>query len=99
MKVRNMTNSKGKPVVNQFIIEDTKINKDNEITTSVYFQSYGSIIVEKNYFLDRTITKLSKNYWDYSTTTSKYRNLFLGETTKEIKEKIASGEYILTNLN
>ena len=35
----------------------------------------------------------------YSKTTSKYRNMFLGETTKETQKKINSGEYILTNLN
>ena len=32
--------------------------------------------------------------WDYSQTTSKYRNMFLGETTKETQAKLNSGEYI-----
>ena len=31
--------------------------------------------------------------------TSKYRNIFLGETTKETLKKIKSGEYKLVNLN
>ena len=42
---------------------------------------------------------LDRNYWDYSVTTSKYRNLFLGETKRETEKKIKSGEYILTDLN
>ena len=44
-------------------------------------------------------TKLDTNYWDYSTTTGKYRNMFLGETRKETEKKIKSGEYVLTDLN
>ena len=34
--------------------------------------------------------------WDYSNTTSKYRKIFLnGETTKETRAKLASGEYTI----
>jgi hypothetical protein len=43
--------------------------------------------------------RLDETYWDYSKTTGKYRNLFLGETKSETEKKIKSGEYILTNLN
>lgn len=32
--------------------------------------------------------------WKYSGTTSRYRALFLGESTKETREKIKNGEYI-----
>ena len=42
---------------------------------------------------------LDKNKWDYSTTTGKYRNQFLGETKKETEKKIESGEYALVDLN
>jgi|TARA_R100000479_G_scaffold54981_1_gene26072 hypothetical protein len=42
---------------------------------------------------------LDKNYWDYSTTTGKYRNAFLGENIAETRKKIKSGEYILVDLN
>lgn len=62
----------------------------------VYFQSYNSIIVFRPF---NGKIQLDKYYWDYSKTTGKYRNLFLGETKKETQEKIDSGEYILTNLN
>ena len=37
--------------------------------------------------------------WDYSNTTSRYRKIFLGESTKETKEKIDNGTYLLTDLN
>jgi len=63
-----------------------------------YFQSYNSIIVRR--VLEHGFpVQLDEKYWDYSRTTGKYRNIFLGETKKETEAKIASGEYILTNLN
>ena len=72
---------------NQFIIQHDDIE---------YFQSYDSIIVKR---FRQGISHLDKNYWNYSKTTSKYRNQFLGETTKETQRKIDSGEYVLTDLN
>lgn len=88
MHVKNMTSPKsGNPVANQFIIND-----DNGNT---FFQSYNSVIVKKNFdgiFLDA-------DTWNYSRTTTKYRNLFLGEDTKTITKKIHSGLYKLVNLN
>lgn len=88
MKVSNLESSKGNKIANQF-----------EIRTSqgVYFQSYNSIIcfIPNGGFH----IQLDKKYWDYSKTTSKYRSIFLGETTKETQKKIDSGEYILTDLN
>ena len=88
MKVENMTGRTGRAVANQFIITDDSNTR--------FFQSYGSIIVAV--FLNGVI-QLDLKYWDYSTTTGKYRNQFLGETKKETQAKIDSGEYILTNLN
>ena len=45
-------------------------------------------------------TFLDEYYWDYSTTTGKYRNMFLGNWgINEAREKIKSGEYKLKNLN
>jgi len=96
MKVTNMTSNKGNKIANQFIIYN-----DNE----EYFQSYKSIIVKKvtqwffNYEQKEIKIYLDKNYWNYSKTTGKYRNIFLNEATKETEKKIASGEYILTDLN
>jgi len=92
MKVQNMTSNNVNKIANQFIIEDD--------FNTVYFQSYNSMIAkktwndkgEKRVFLD-------SNYWDYSVTTSKYRNIFLNENKKETQKKIDNGTYVLTNLN
>lgn len=91
MKVQNMTSSNGNKIANQFIIEDK--NK-------TFFQSYNSIICKKEFKagIGKIIT-LDSYYWNYSKTTSKYRNIFLGETTKETEAKIKSGIYKLANLN
>ena len=75
------------PIANQYIV----YSKDY-----MTFQSYGSIIVA----IDNSTRQvyLNRTYWDYSKTTSKYRAIFLRETTKETKVKIRSGEYILADL-
>lgn len=88
MKVENMTSSNGNKVSNQFVITDG----DYE-----YFQSYATIIARR--YIPTGAVMLDKNSWDYSITTGKYRNIFLGETKKETEKKIKSGEYILTDLN
>ena len=87
MNVQNMVSSRGNKIANQFIIDD-----DNGNT---FFQSYNSIIVKKNF----DGVTLDKNYWDYSVTTGKYRNLFLNETKKETEAKIKAGLYKLEDLN
>lgn len=88
MKVENLESNKGNTIANQF-----------EITAPEgrYFQSYKSMIA----FIpnDGSKVKLDSKYWDYSKTTGKYRNLFLGEDKKATEKKIAAGEYELTNLN
>lgn len=86
MKVENMISSKGNPVPNQFIIRD----KGKE-----YFQSYRSIIAVKE---GEKVT-LDSYYWDYSVTTGKYRNDFLGEGIAETRKNIKDGIYKLANLN
>lgn len=86
MKVKTMTSSRGNKVPNQFIIEDRG---------ATYFQSYAVIIVKKT----SIITLLDSKYWNYTKTTGKYRNQFLGETIKETKAKIDNGTYLLVDLN
>ena len=99
MKVENMKSKTGRSVPNQFIL--TTLTESGKAIKQ--FQSYRSIIVrktmDKEHGCFNPIVELDKTYWDYSATTSKYRNQFLGETTKETKAKIASGEYILADLN
>jgi hypothetical protein len=93
IKVKQMTSPRAgvlmcihPPVANQFIIYTSE---------GKYFQSYDSIIVAIE---DGKIT-LDENTWNYSRTTSKYRNIFLDETTAETRAKIESGEYELEDLN
>ena len=87
IKVKQMTSSRSdNPVANQFIIYTAEGN---------YFQSYDSVIVANN---NGKIT-LDNKTWDYSRTTSKYRNEFLGEGIAETRAKIESGEYKLADLN
>tara|TARA_E500000081_G_scaffold62922_1_gene65249 strand:- start:1046 stop:1363 length:318 start_codon:yes stop_codon:yes gene_type:complete len=91
MKVQNMRSPKSNnPVANQFSITD----HENKVK---YFQSYNAIIVKKCLKEDKIY--LDNYYWDYSRTTTKYRNQYLGENTAETRKKIKSGEYILINLN
>ena len=91
MKVENITSNNGNKIANQFVITDDKQNE--------YFQSYNSMIVKKDYESNQVKIYLDQKYWNYSTTTGKYRNIFLNETIKDTKKKIKSGEYILTDLN
>ena len=90
IKASNIISDKGNPITNQIIITDKK--KDTET-----FQSYNSIIVIKDYKKGKTT--LDNYYWNFSRTTSKYRNLFLNETTKETVKKVKDGIYKLANLN
>ena len=78
-------------VRNQFIITVRTKKGRKEI-----FQSYNTVIAVVD---ERGQVWLDKNSWCCSTTTGKYRNQFLGETIKETREKIKSGEYKLADLN
>ena len=86
-KVRNIFGRTGRPVVNQFIITTA----DGE-----YFQSYETVIavreISGKVWLDR-------ERWNYSHTTAKYRNGFLGMNKAQIEKAIDAGEIKLTNLN
>jgi len=85
MKITNLKSKSGS-IANQF-----EVRTEN----AVYFQSYESIIVK----IERGTTYLDSYFWDYSKTTGKYRNQFLGEDKKQTEKKIKEGIYILTNLN
>ena len=80
-KVTNMTSINGNYVPNQFII-----TFDN----GCLFKSYDSIIAVKQggkVYLGRD--------WNYSRTTGKYRNMFLGEDGKRTETKLKNGTYVL----
>ena len=86
MKTTNMTNRNGKAVANQFIITGDGVK---------IFKSYSSVIVK----IEGGKTYVDANKWNFSRTTAKYRNIFLGEDTKTTERKIKEGVYILANLN
>jgi len=78
--ISNFTSSRsGSEVANQFLVD---------FDNGSLFKSYDSIIAVKMkgqvYLTDA---------WDYSTTTGKYRNQFLGEGVQETREKIKNGTY------
>ena len=77
--VRNMTTNGGNDAPNQFIISFDKAR---------IFQSYQSVIV-----LEKEWQIYLGQDWNYSNTTTQYRNEFLGENTAETRKKLESGEY------
>ena len=86
-RVRQMVTRGGNPAPNQFLLYTSD---------GMYFQSYNSTIAFRDH---NGKIQLDENTWDYSRTTGKYRNEFLGEYKDLTKDKILSGEYQLTNLN
>jgi len=73
--------------VNQFTFSDEQGNK--------FFKSYNTVIAKRT--VEGIVTLDPKH--DYSKTTARYRNEFLGETTKEVLNKIKKGDYKIENLN
>lgn len=89
MKVTNITNGRGRKVANQFIITDGNVYT---------FQSYDSVIAVVDF--DNSIITIGSN-WNYSTTTSRYRNKFfevLGldemSHTESVRKAIQDGEIV-----
>jgi len=77
----------GNPVANQFKIYTPE---------GKYFQSYRSIIA---FVSNSGKIILDEYFWNYSRTTSKYRNEFLGMNTDETRKAIKNKEIKLSNLN
>ena len=71
---------------NQYIIEH------NGVT---YFQSYDVIVAKKS----KGKIILDKDYYKYSRTTIKYRNMFLGLLSASVNEAIKDGKITLGKLN
>lgn len=86
-KIKGFQSGNGNDVPNQYIIK----TKDYCI-----FQSYDTIIAVQIYGQG---IYLDEQKWDYSRTTGKYRNQFLGMDKKETLEAIKNGRIELTNLN
>ena len=87
LRTEKMKTRGGHPAKNQFIVHTDECR---------YFKSYTSFVAFKSF--DGKVT-LDKGTWDYSTTTRRYRNDFLGEGIVDTRKKIEDGEYVLANLN
>jgi len=86
--VQNMLGRTGGKVPNQFEIYAAE---------GVYFQSYDTIIAFRPYGGGKV--QLDRDKWDFSVTTGKYRNQFLGCDKAATLKKIKSGEYEFADLN
>jgi len=84
IKCKNINNRPDQKILHD-MVEDTYT-----------FQSYDSLIATKT--SDGTVY-LDSFFWDYSPTTGKYRNIFLGEKKSETLKKIKAGIYKVINLN
>ncbi|KKN75879.1 hypothetical protein LCGC14_0375870 [marine sediment metagenome] len=72
---------------------------DGSHRTKAFYEIMGSKSLRDCNLTNYPKIYLDREMWDYSTTTGRYRNQFLGETKAETQKKIDSGEYILTDLN
>ena len=92
IKVRNLVSpSSGREVANQFLITIHTAEGVKKV-----FQSYRSVIAVQD---EHGKITLDKYKWDYSATTGKYRNQFLGEGINDTRKKIEAGIYSLADLN
>jgi|SRR6056300_827418 hypothetical protein len=96
VSVRPMTSRGGNDLANQQIMSDPH---------GETFVSYGSKIAYRSHDMygvgneRRHKIVLDEYYWNYSRTTSKYRNEFLGFGVDECRKRIADGTIKLANLN
>ena len=86
-KTQNMTSNNGNDILNQIIIRTNN---------GMFFQSYNTIIAA---ILRDGRMLLDKNKWDYSKTTSIYRNQFLQIDKRETERLIKEGKIKLVDLN
>lgn len=86
-----MLNSSGRPAKDQIVRHYEDGSSD--------FISYGRTIVSRPFNYPKEPIVLDVGKWNYSITTARYRNRFLGESTGDTRRRIESGQYVLRNLN
>lgn len=86
IKVTNMSTYSGRHAYGQYIIR---------INGTEIFQSYDTVIAK----MHKARIYLDKTYWNYSNTTARYRNKYLGEDIRTTRKKIINGTYKLVDLN
>ena len=87
VSVRPMLSRGGNPTPNQLIMSDPYGETFVSYGTKIAFRSITNKVV------------LDKNYWDYSRTTGKYRNEFLGMGVEDCRKGIKDGSIQLVDLN
>lgn len=90
-RIEALLTSSGKPAKDQFV----HYYDDG----SMAFVSYGTTIAVRPADYPRNPIRLDRDKWNYSITTARYRNRFLGEATAATRKRIKSGQYVLANLN
>lgn len=85
-KVIAMQSREGKPWRNQYILKAEEGD---------YLQSYDSIVALKT--TDGRVI-LHPEYYNYSATTAKVRDAFLGITREQFTQNMKDGKYILQSL-
>ena len=89
VSISQLINDKGNPSINQFVIVGEQ---------GVYFQSYDSVIAQKNYSDGKIYLSPS---WDFSKTTLKHLYIFLRDYTrfsinnkKDVEYNIHNGNFV-----
>jgi len=92
IQVRTMNSRSGNPIPNQIIITEDAWD---------VFVSYGSKIAFRSHerYNGKHQIVLDKDYWNYSRTTGKYRNEFLGFGVDECRRGLKEGWIKLGTLN
>ena len=81
IRVNNMVSDRGNDIPNQFELR---------FDGGIVFQSYNSVIAVKLYNDNKVYLG---DDWDYSRTTGKYRNKFLGVNKAEIVKGLTNGNF------
>jgi hypothetical protein len=88
MRVSQLINSGGRPVPNHFVIEYNGFK---------WLQSYNALVARID--VESEEVELDQNYWEYSKTTARHRNAFLGMDNSEVKRHVDDGTFRLVDLN
>ena len=96
VSVRPMESRGGNPTPNQCIMSDPDGETFVSYGTKIAYRSHNRYGEEGN---KKHKIVLDEYYWDYSRTTGKYRNEFLGFGVEECRRRIKDGTIQLANLN
>lgn len=96
VSVKPMYSRGGNPCANQQIMSDPHGETFVSYGTKIAYRSHEKYGVGSE---KRHKIILDENYWNFSRTTGKYRNEFLGFGTEDCRKGIKDGTIKLANLN